>query len=167
MIVDRLDKDEFDVKKEAMWTVANVLHGCKGVSSEAAARRVLQLVHLGAIKPMVALLEVNDNAMVKLVLDALANLLGAGADLHKFPHLVGKDASANPFVVPFDEAEGLDALEKLQSHSNTAIYDKAVGILEAHFAEDCDEDENLAPSATNNGFTFGSAAAPQAPAFVF
>jgi hypothetical protein len=84
MIVERLDKDEFDVKKEAMWVVANAMHGAKAPLSEAAARRTLTLVTLGAIKPMVALLEVNDNAMVKLVLDAIGNMLGAGAELFKF-----------------------------------------------------------------------------------
>jgi hypothetical protein len=47
-------------------------------------------------------------------------------------------------------------------------YDKAVSILEKHFAEDEDEDENIAPSATNGGFTFGATPlAPSAPAFVF
>jgi len=163
MVVERLDKDEFDVKKEAMWTVANVLHSAKTPTPDAV-RRIQHLVHLGAIKPMVTLLDAQDNAIVKLVLDALSNLLDAGNELHKFG-LGGKDGN-NPFLVPFDEAEGLDALERLQSHNNQAIYDKTVSILDAHFAEDGDEDENLVPQVADNAFTFGASAVQQ-PAFVF
>ena len=54
--------------------------------------RPQQLVQLGCIGPMVALLDVNDVATQKLVLDAITNLLGAGEELAKH-----KPGGANPF----------------------------------------------------------------------
>ena len=46
---------------------------------------------------------------------------------------------------------------------------QAVQILEAHFGEEEDEDENLAPNASAGGFSFGNLAAQQQqqPAFAF
>ena len=51
---------------------------------------------------------------------------------------------------------GLDKIEFLQSHENKEIYKKTFEILE-NFFNDEDEDEVLAPQATNNGgqFQFG------------
>lgn len=58
----------------------------------------------------VAMLSVNDAAMQKLMLEALGSLLGAG-------ELLGASKGVNPFLVPFDEAEGIDKLETLQVHA--------------------------------------------------
>ena len=166
LVVQRLDVDEFDVKKEAMWAIANVLHGVKSRPSTASARRVQALVALGALKPMVALLEVADTSMVNLVLEALSNLLSCGETLAA--HGLAKEGAPNPFLTPFDEAEGVDKLEQLQSHANEEIYEKAVTILEAHFQEDTDEDQNLAPQANANAFSFGMQQQPvAAQAFAF
>ena len=56
------------------------------------------------------MLSVNDAAMQKLMLEALGSLLGAG-------ELLGASKGVNPFLVPFDEAEGIDKLETLQVHA--------------------------------------------------
>jgi importin subunit alpha-1 len=57
-----------------------------------------------------------------------------------------------------EEAGGAEALEELQQHANTDVYEKAVELMETYF-EDDDEDENLAPAvnATAKTFTFGAA----------
>jgi len=75
----------------------------------------------------------------------------------------------NPYLVPFDEAEGVDKLEALQTHHNEEVYDKAVELLEKYFGEDADEEENLLPNTAGNTFAFGAnPLAQQAqPAFVF
>ena len=110
--------------------------------------------------------QVNDAAMQKLMLEATDTLLQAGETLAK-----SKAGAENPFLVPFDEAEGVDKLEALQSHHNEEVYDKAIALLEKHFGEDGDDDENLLPSAQNGGFTFGAPAAfgqaTQQAAFAF
>ena len=57
LVVERFEKDEYDVKKEAAWVVANVMHGYKQSPGLEAAQRVQALVQMGVIKPMVAMLE--------------------------------------------------------------------------------------------------------------
>ena len=41
-------------------------------------------------------------------------------------------------------------------------YEKAVALLEKHFGEEGDDDENLLPSTQNGGFSFGAPAMPAA-----
>jgi len=157
--IARLGLDEYDVKKEALWTVANILHAYKSEPCVKTASRAAGLVEAGVIAPLVKMLGVSDVSIVKLALEACANLLAAGDELTR-----GK--GSNPFVVQFDEAEGVEKLEALQEHENSGIYDKAVAILEAHFGEDDDEDENLLPNSADGAFTFNNLASP-AHAFVF
>jgi len=159
-VIDRLGNDDFEVKKEAAWVVANILHSFSSEPTNMhAAQRANHLVQLGAIAPMVAMLEVNDAAMQKLMLEAIGTLLSAG-------DLLGSAKGNNPFLVPFDEAEGIDKLESLQEHHNEEIYQKAIALLEKYFGEDGDEDENLLPNVANGGFAFG-AAAPVVGGFSF
>ena len=121
------------------------------------AGRAVQLVQLGVIPAMVNMLDVNDAAMQKLMLEAVGTLLEAGEMVAK-----QKPGTDNPFLVPFDEADGVDKLEALQSHHNEEIYEKAVALLEKHFGEEGDDDENLLPSTQNGGFSFGAPAMPAA-----
>ena len=169
MIIQRFEQDEYDVKKEAAWCVANVMHGFKQSPGYESAQRINRLVQMGCIKPMVGMLESNDPAIQKLMVEALGNLLAAGDELGKH---TGK--GENIFTLAFDEAEGIDKLEQLQEHENEDIYKGAVSLLEKHFGEDDDEDQNLAPNTTaHGGFAFGLApgATPfgvsNQPAFVF
>jgi hypothetical protein len=55
------------------------------------------------------------------------------------------------------------------AHPFTQTASQAVEILEAHFGEEEDEDENLAPNVSGGGFSFGNMAAQQQqqPAFAF
>ena len=91
--------------------------------------------------------------MQKLMLDAMTNMMAAGKEL-------GASKGVNVFAVAMDEAEGIDALEKLQEHENEEVYSKAVHLLETYFGAEEEEDENLAPNATSSGFAFGLAAPP-------
>jgi hypothetical protein len=152
-VVDRLANDDFEVKKEAAWVVANIMHSFASEPTNVhCAQRAATLVQLGVIPAMVSMLEVNDPAMQKLMLEAVGTLFAAG-------ELLGASKGSNPFIVPFDEAEGIDKLEALQEHSNEDIYQKAVTLLEKYFGEEGDEDENLLPNVSNGGFTFGAAPA--------
>ena len=91
--------------------------------------------------------------MQKPMLDAMTNMMAAGKEL-------GASKGVNVFAVAMDEAEGIDALEKLQEHENEEVYSKAVHLLETYFGAEEEEDENLAPNATSSGFAFGLAAPP-------
>lgn len=164
LVIERFEKDEYDVKKEAAWVVANVMHGFKQEPTHEAAQRIWKLVQMGCIKPMVSMLESNDPAVQKLMLEALGNLLAAGEEL-------GKSAKGdNVFTAAFDEAEGIDKLEALQEHENEEIYDAAVALLEKYFGEEDEEDQNLVPNtAANGGFAFGAQplGVQAQPAFAF
>jgi len=161
-VIETLDRDEYDVKKEAAWVVANILHGFATEASATNATRATTLVTLGVIPGIVKMLEVNDPAMQKLMLEATGTLLEAGETVAKSK---GID---NPFLVPFDEAEGVDKLEALQTHKNEDVYEKAVGLLEKYFGTDDDDDENLLPqTAGDNAFAFGTPAAPAQMGFAF
>lgn len=159
-VIERLNNDEYEVKKEAAWVVANILHGFAAEPNAYNASRATTLVQLGAIPPMVKMLEVNDAAMQKLMLEAVGTLLEAGETLQK------TKGGENPFLVAFDEADGVDKLESLQTHHNEEVYQKAVELLEKFFGEDGDDDENLLPNAANGAFSFGANVQPQA-AFAF
>jgi hypothetical protein len=161
-VIERLENDEFDVKKEAAWVLANMLHGYASDATAYNAQRATTLVQLGCIPGMVKMLAVNDAAMQKLMLEAVDTLLAAGETLAKT-----KPGAENPFVVPFDEADGIDKLEALQSHHNEEIYEKAVGLLERYFGEDDDDDENLLPNTQGNGFTFAAPLSTQQVGFAF
>lgn len=150
-VIQRLENDEYDVKKEAAWVLANILHGFAAESSAVNAQRATTLVTLGAIPGMVKMLEVNDAAIQKLMLEAVGTMLEAGETVAK------SKGGDNPFLVPFDEAEGVDKLEALQEHTNEEIYEKAVALLEKFFGSDDDDDENLLPqTAANDAFSFGA-----------
>ena len=43
LVVERLEKDEWDFKKEAAWCMANVLHGFRANPSLEAAQRINKL----------------------------------------------------------------------------------------------------------------------------
>jgi len=161
-VIQKLDGDEYDVKKEAAWVVANILHGFDSEASATNATRAMTLVTLGVIPGIVKMLEVNDPAMQKLMLEATGTLLEAGETVAK------NKGTDNPFLVPFDEAEGVDKLEALQTHKNEDVYEKAVGLLERYFGTDDDDDENLLPqTAGDNAFSFGAPTAPAQMGFAF
>ena len=160
LVIERFAKDEFDVKKEAGWVVANAMHSYQSEPGARAAAIVARLVELGCIAPMVSMLEANDATMQKLMLDAMTNMMAAGKEL-------GASKGVNVFAVAMDEAEGIDALEKLQEHENEEVYSKAVHLSETYFGAEEEEDENLAPNATSSGFAFGLAAPPAVGATAF
>ena len=145
LVIERFAKDEFDVKKEAGWVVANAMHSYQSEPGARAAAIVARLVELGCIAPMVSMLEANDATMQKLMLDAMTNMMAAGKEL-------GASKGVNVFAVAMDEAEGIDALEKLQEHENE-VYSKVVHLREYFGAEE-EEDENRAERDVD-GFASG------------
>ena len=145
------------------WVLANILHSYSAEPTPANASRAATLVQLGCIGPMCKMLEVNDAAMQKLMLEAVGTLLDAGDALAK---VKGGD---NTFLKAFDEAEGIDKLEALQTHHNEEVYEKAVAILEKHFGEEDDDDENILPQAqaADGMFSFGAQPIAATAGFAF
>ena len=142
-LVDALANADFDVKKEAAWAISNATCG-------QVPEHIKYMVETGAMKPLCDLLEVQDARMITVALDAIENVLKVGqAEADR----AGSDE--NPYAVSLEEADGLDKLEELQSHANNDLYEKAMGILEAYFGEEEEEDVNLQPEAGTCSYGFG------------
>jgi len=155
-LVQLLATAEFDIKKEAAWAISNATSG--GTQDQ-----IRFLVSTGCIKPLCDLLICSDARIITVALEGLENILKVG-EAEK--ELAGP-AGVNPYVNMVDEADGLDKIEELQSHSNEDIYEKAVTLLETYFDVEDGEVENLAPSvdAAAGTYAFGTAAGAQgAPA---
>jgi hypothetical protein len=151
MVITQMASGEWDVRKEAAWVVSNVATG-------GAPTHIAQLVECGAMRPLCDLLEVGDNRMVEIALDALEAVLRAG------------QATGLDFVTALHEAEGSERLEKLQEHANERIYQRSVELIERYLGVEEEEgvagglaegQENLSRAA-NGQFGF-SAAQPAAP----
>ena len=81
-VIERLENDEFDVRKEAAWVIANILHGFATDSSATNAQRATALVQLGCIPGMVKMLGVRACAPLHRQRTPTSRL----ASLTPFPH---------------------------------------------------------------------------------
>lgn len=136
-IIDKATNANFDVKKEALWTLSNIC-------TTGTAAHVRILVNLGGMLPLADVMSLSnaDASILGAVLDAVEKILEAGEQL------------GEKYTVLFDEYDGLEYLENLQEHPSNAIYEKSVKIIETYFGTDDFEDENIAPETTAAG-TFG------------
>lgn len=135
-VISMAKSGEWEVKKEATWVLSNIATG--GTDSHIEA-----LVELNGIESLCSVLTAADARIVSVALEAIENILQAGRRLGKV---------YESFV---DEADGLDHIEGLQEHANDEIYEKAVRIIETFFGTEEVEDENLAPMANGDTFSFG------------
>ena len=87
-----------------------------------------------------------------VVLDGLINILGAAEKMDQVDNV----------AMMIEEAGGLDKIESLQTHENEEIYQKALAIIENYFGEN-EDDSELAPESTNEGFTFNGETKEAAP----
>jgi len=149
-LVHLLATAEFDIKKEAAWSISNATSG-------GSPDQIKYLVQQGCIKPLCDLLTCNDPRLVTVALEGIENVLKAGE--YEAP----QNSGTNPYTAFVDEAEGLTKLEQLQAHNNEDVYKKAVHILESYFGLDDDDDTQLAPETTQQGFVFQGAQQPGPP----
>lgn len=132
------ESSEWDVRKEAAWVVCNIASG-------GTKEHIHRLVENGAFQPVCDLLSVGEARVLLLALEALENILKAGA-------------SANiDYTQLVDEVDGISKLELLQEHENHEVYEKAVRIIEKYFSgeEEEEDSENVAPTINANTFNFG------------
>jgi len=136
MIISHLSRGEFQTQKEAAWAISNLT-----ISGNKA--QVAFLVQQGVIPPFCNLLNCKDTQVIQVVLDGLNNML----------KLAGSEVE--PVAAMVEECGGLDKIEALQNHENVDIYKLAYEIIEQYFSDE-GEDTNLAPQATEAGFTFNT-----------
>lgn len=179
-VLNCLAEDEvFEVKKEALCVLYNLLQGYSAHPGPHSAQRTAKIAQLGCIRPLVLLLDVKDPSLLRLVLEATDFLLSAGVEIGRMvtpdgggwgvasgwgmaldgSELFGGGGDFNIFLAAFDEAQGVDKLELLLEHENEQICAFAEGLLEKYFGDD-GEDAEIAPASTADAFCFAPFGAP-------
>lgn len=142
LVIHHLSRGEFQTQKEAAWAISNLtISGRK--------EQVQYVVDNGVIEPFCNLLTVKDTQVVQVVLDGINNILKMAVD------------DPEPICTQIEESGGLDKIEMLQNHENEEIYKLAYEIVDSYFGGVDDEDEELVPESTTEGFQFGDN--PQVP----
>ncbi|XP_064615874.1 importin subunit alpha-4-like [Liolophura sinensis] len=135
LILHHLSHGDFQTQKEAAWAISNLtISGRK--------EQVNFVVGKGVIAPFCNLLGVKDTQVVNVVLDGLNNIL----------KMAGEDTEG--ICTMIEECGGLDKIEHLQNHENEEIYKLAYEIIDHYFSDEPDEDPNLMPQASNEGYQF-------------
>jgi importin subunit alpha-1 len=84
------------------------------------------VIEQGAITSVVAMLACQEPRIISLCLDTLKRFLEVGV----------MDDGSNPCIAFLEESGGLDAIEGLQQHENSSVYQKALSIIETFFSEE-------------------------------
>jgi importin subunit alpha-2 len=136
-LIEVLIRGDFKAQKEAAWAVTNLTSG-------GTVEQIIVLCQHGVLKPFCDLLSAKDEKTIVVVLDGVSNILTAGE----------KFGEVDKVALMVEECGGLDKIEALQNHGNDDIYQKALGIIETFFPDGDNDDENVAPSSTTEGFEF-------------
>ena len=127
-----LSHAEWDVKKEAAWAISNATSG-------GSPDQIEYLVARGCVPPLCDLLTVQDNKIVTVALEGLANILKVGESAMR-----EKGLPENPCAQHVENAGGLDKIDALQQHEDVGIYEKSLKILEQYFGAVEDDPESQA-----------------------
>lgn len=122
--------DDKDIKKEAVWALSNA-------SATGRPDQVAKLVQMGIIPGLCSLFSQKEVKILSVSLEGINRILKTGKE-----HFLTQN-SENPFATIFEECGGLQKLEKLQEHPNTAIYEKARTMIENYFEVEEDENDQL------------------------
>eukprot|EP01117_Protostelium_nocturnum_P003842 TRINITY_DN1510_c0_g1_i1.p1 TRINITY_DN1510_c0_g1~~TRINITY_DN1510_c0_g1_i1.p1 ORF type:complete len:520 (-),score=128.87 TRINITY_DN1510_c0_g1_i1:2032-3591(-) len=144
-LIGLLTNADFDIKKEAAWAISNATSG-------GSAEQIGHLVSQGCIKPLCDLLACPDSRIITVALEGLEHILKVG-EKEEMISVFGVNQYANLI----EEVDGLDKIELLQQHSNHEIYERAIRILENHFALEEDNESSM----DSKPFEFSAANVPQ------
>ena len=121
-VIRNISAPEFEVKKEAIWFVANLTT----TTDEARTRfliedcNVLEALCDGALGE-------HDGRLCSIALEAIENLLMDGEKLKT------SDEGRNPYADRLEQIGGKEKIQKLCSHIDEDVVDKAQSILDAFF----------------------------------
>lgn len=143
-LIDLLRTQEFDIQKEAAWAISNATSG-------GTPHQIYYLAHMGCIPPLCNLLNAPDIKIVKVALEGLENILRMT--------LQAGDEVKQQVVNIIHECNGTEAIENLQSHEDSAIYNRAIKIIETYFDVDEEGDSKIIPDVNVDAsvFSFGGA----------
>lgn len=108
------------------------------------------MVQNGCMQPLADLLMSVDVGVVSIAMESLDNIFKKGKEESK------QTGNANPYILLFEQHNGVDHLEALQEHRNENIYKKAVSLIETYFGMEEEEDLIVTPIAMGDTFAFGT-----------
>jgi hypothetical protein len=162
-LVALLGEADLEVAVQTAWAISNATSG--GTPEQ---MRYL-VEQAGCLRPLCALLGCGDDKIVVVVLEALHNILSAGA---REAGASGSGSGSNRYAMYVTELGVVDKVVQLQSHSNDDIRDKAVRLLgvfhpgDASTNDDADVDMDgdtgrpawarAGQQASSNVFSFGT-----------
>ncbi|GAM23130.1 hypothetical protein SAMD00019534_063060, partial [Acytostelium subglobosum LB1] len=107
------------------------------------------MVKANVLEPLCELLKSTDSNLLKVVLEAIENILKAGQE-----H--ASKTGANPYVDLIEQFGGDQQLIELQNVKNKDVYTKAQNILEDFFDVQADDMENTEPNNMGSTFNFNA-----------
>ncbi|XP_077987798.1 importin subunit alpha-4-like isoform X2 [Glandiceps talaboti] len=134
-IIHHLSRGDFQTQKEAAWAISNLT-----ISGNW--QQVYYCVEQHVLEPFCNLLIVKDMQVVQVVLDGINNIL----------KMAGENAQYIANMI--EMCNGLDKIEAAQNHENVEIYKLAYEIIDNYFSTEDDEDTQVAPEITQQGFQF-------------
>lgn len=100
-----MERDDNDIKKEALWAVSNT-------TAMAKPQQFHDLVQKGILRALCNILTFDEPRILLVAIEGIENVLKAGIEHFKTPD------GQNPFTIVIDEIGGIDRLEQLQVHKN-------------------------------------------------
>ncbi|KAJ5075956.1 importin alpha [Anaeramoeba ignava] len=122
-LVEILKTDKYEIRKEVSWVLSNAITGGSPEQIKAIAQE-------DCIESLCNLLEINDNKIFIVVLDALKSILQFGEEHFE----------ENIYAKYLEEIGAVSKIETLQKHSNDEVYEKASDLIHLYFWEPSDND---------------------------